>query len=61
MLRGGVCNWCRAVVPFDCKMTNMHHDENKYDEYNPIKYTIEICVRCHRKESIRLKKEGCVS
>ena len=52
----GVCNWCRAVYPFDTKKTDMHHDENKYDESNPQKHAIEICARCHTKETRRLEK-----
>lgn len=44
-LRIGVCNWCRAVVPFDCKLTHMHHEQ--YDSDNPSAHTIEICPQCH--------------
>jgi hypothetical protein len=42
--RIGVCNWCRGVVPFDCKRTAMHHEQ--YDENNPLAHTIELCVKC---------------
>jgi hypothetical protein len=45
--RIGVCNLCRNVVPFDCKQTQMHHE--KYDENNPLRYTIEVCASCHGK------------
>lgn len=45
--RIGVCNLCRAVAPFDCKRTDMHHDY--YDEANPLTGTIEVCIPCHRK------------
>lgn len=45
-LRTGVCNLCRAVAPFDTKITHMHHE--KYDGENPAAYTIEVCTRCHR-------------
>ena len=48
--RIGVCNWCRAVAPFDTKMTHIHHEQ--YDDNNPSKHTIEICVECHRKETL---------
>lgn len=51
--RIGVCNWCRAVAGIDCYRTALHHI--KYDESDPIKYTIEICDSCHGKESYRLK------
>lgn len=50
--RIGVCNFCRAVVPFDCKRTHLHHEQ--YDDSDPMKHTIEICISCHAKESIRL-------
>ncbi len=43
--RIGVCNLCRAVVPFDCGRTQMHHEE--YDDTNPLAHTIEACPRCH--------------
>ncbi len=49
----GVCNLCRKVVPFDCKRTNMHHEE--YDNTDPLKHTIEICVGCHCKTRIGMK------
>ena len=52
--RIGVCNLCRAVVPFDCYRTCLHHDDNQYDENNTLKYTIESCDSCHNKESWRL-------
>lgn len=45
--RIGVCNWCRAVVPFDCMRTGLHHEV--YDDANPLKHTIELCNRCHNK------------
>jgi hypothetical protein len=44
--RIGVCNLCRAVAGIDCKVTNMHHEE--YDDSDTLRYTIEVCVRCHR-------------
>lgn len=50
----GVCNLCRAVIPFDSPMTNIHHDQGIYYENDPLKNTIEICVGCHTKESIKL-------
>lgn len=43
--RIGVCNWCRAVIPFDCERTQMHHEQ--YDDDNPLAHTIEICPLCH--------------
>jgi hypothetical protein len=48
--RIGVCNFCRAVRGIDCKQTHMHHDNDRYDVTNPLKYAIELCVSCHRKE-----------
>ena len=53
-IRCGVCNYCRAVVPFDCNYTNLHHDDYRYDENNPLRYTIELCQRCHNNEDYRL-------
>jgi hypothetical protein len=52
--RIGVCNLCRAVMPFDCKKTDMHHEE--YDESDVLKYAMEICVSCHRKITIRRQR-----
>jgi hypothetical protein len=43
--RIGVCNGCRAVVPFDCDRTEMHHEE--YDPDNILSHTIEYCRGCH--------------
>ena len=44
--RIGVCNLCRAVRGIDCKQTQMHHFQ--YHIEDPLKDTLEICVRCHR-------------
>lgn len=41
----GVCNLCRAVVPFDTKRTHIHHEQ--HHEYDPIGHTLEICIVCH--------------
>ena len=41
--RIGVCNKCRYVG-----QTHLHHE--KYDESNPLKHTIELCISCHNKE-----------
>jgi hypothetical protein len=43
--RIGVCNWCRAVPPFDCAKTQIHHEQ--YDDENPLAHTIEVCPKCH--------------
>lgn len=43
--RIGVCNLCRAVVPFDCNTTHIHHEE--YDENKPLANTIELCPKHH--------------
>lgn len=56
--RIGVCNLCRAVRLFDCKRTAMHHDEGRYDDNNPLRYTIESCPRCHAYETWRLGQIG---
>ena len=49
--RIGVCNLCRAVVPFDSKRTDLHH--LKYNDDSPLKDTIELCIGCHLKEGWR--------
>lgn len=41
--RIGVCSQCGK-----CGKTDMHHD--KYDEKNPLAYTRELCVLCHKLE-----------
>lgn len=56
--RIGVCNWCRRIALVDCKRTSLHHDENRYDLKNPLRFTIEICNICHKIETWRLKKLG---
>ena len=45
--RIGVCNLCRAVVPFDTKKTLLHHE--KYDDDDKRANTLEICLSCHNK------------
>ena len=54
--RIGVCNWCRAVCPFDCKKTDLHHVT--YHEEDPLKDTIEICNSCHKKFHLELRRGG---
>jgi len=46
--RIGVCNLCRAVYPFDCGKTDIHHVE--YHDDDILKDTLEVCPRCHRIE-----------
>ncbi len=50
--RVGVCNLCRAVVPFDSKETHLHHEQ--YHDDDPLKDAIEICASCHTYETWRL-------
>lgn len=52
--RIGVCNLCRAVFPFDCSKTDMHHE--KYYDDDKLKGAIEICNRCHMKQTWELKQ-----
>jgi hypothetical protein len=52
--RIGVCNWCRGVAPFDTAYTELHHDERRYDDNNPLRNTIELCKSCHQREKGRL-------
>jgi hypothetical protein len=53
-IRCGVCNWCRAVMAIDTKATQLHHDDNRYDDTDHLKFTLELCLKCHGKETIRL-------
>lgn len=46
--RVGVCNLCRAVMPFDCKRTDIHH--LRYNDEYPLRDTLELCIACHLKE-----------
>jgi hypothetical protein len=48
-IRVGVCNFCRAVVPFDARQTQRHHI-NAVDYDDILKDTIELCAKCHRRE-----------
>ena len=57
-IRCGVCNWCRAVAGIDTSYTNLHHDENRYDDSDHLRFTLELCVECHGRESIRLQGSG---
>ena len=52
--RIGVCNECRAVVPFDCAKTFLHHEV--YDDSDPNSNVIELCGRCHNEAGERLKQ-----
>lgn len=45
IIRTGVCNLCRSVVPFDCQRTHIHHEEYHNDDLT--KDTMEICPKCH--------------
>jgi hypothetical protein len=47
VVRTDVCNLCRAVKPFDCSVTHLHHEQ--YHTDNPLKDTIEVCINCHGK------------
>lgn len=54
-IRIGVCSNCKkSVKTGEIKQTQMHHI--KYDQKNPEKYTVELCVSCHRKEHKKLNK-----
>ena len=41
--RKGICSQCGKT---NCK-TDLHHD--RYDPNNPLMYTRELCVACHRR------------
>lgn len=47
-IRKGICSWCNNIIDgINTKRTSLHH--KKYDAKNPLKYTVEICNRCHKK------------
>jgi len=49
--RIGVCSKCgKSVKDSEINYTHLHH--LKYDDNNPVKHTIELCIPCHRKEHI---------
>ena len=45
--RTGQCSKCKRKVGEGIKLTVMHH--LKYHDEDPLKDTIELCVRCHNK------------
>lgn len=47
--RKGICKMCGKKG-----LTHMHH--YKYDDKDPLKYTIELCPSCHAKEGYKLKQ-----
>ena len=52
--RTGVCSKCHRKVGEGIKKTYMHH--TKYHDNDPLKYTIELCGRCHWEEHWKRKK-----
>jgi hypothetical protein len=47
-VRKGICSWCKRILDKkNVRRTSLHH--TKYDKHDPLKYTIEICNRCHTK------------
>lgn len=46
--RTGVCADCGRSVGNGIKVTHMHHEQ--YDPSDPLKHTVELCVRCHLKK-----------
>jgi hypothetical protein len=45
-VRTGICAMCqKSIANGEIKRTNIHHW--KYDEKDPLRYTIEVCVGCH--------------
>lgn len=54
--RSGKCFFCER----EDRQTNIHH--YKYDDNNPLDFTIELCVSCHRKwHSIMPTPEGYIN
>ncbi len=55
--RKNTCSNCnRTVESGDIKRTNLHHVE--YDDSNPLTHTVELCIRCHTREHMRLRRES---
>jgi hypothetical protein len=54
--RTGVCSLCGNKVGEGIKKTNIHHLE--YHDDDPLKGGIEICPRCHIKESMKKYNVG---
>lgn len=47
--RTGICTICKkSIHKGEIKRTNLHH--LKYDDYNPLNNTIELCPSCHKIE-----------
>ena len=46
--RKGICSICFRIVGDEIKQTQMHHFA-EYHKDDPLRDTIELCVRCHRK------------
>lgn len=40
----------------DTSYTQRHHDEHRYDDEHPLRFTIELCAFCHTREKHRLKE-----
>ena len=52
--RIGQCSNCNRRIGIDgIKKTHLHHD--KYDYKHSLKYTRELCVRCHRGQHAKKK------
>lgn len=53
--RLGVCTSCGGIKGIDFQRTNLHH--LAYDDNDPLKDTVELCVGCHTKEHYRLNPQ----
>lgn len=47
--RKGFCMKCGKTGK-----TNIHHE--KYDDADPLKYIVELCISCHWYESVEMKQ-----
>lgn len=45
--RKGICKLCKRKIGKEIKRTNIHHLHYRINQ--PLKYTVELCIRCHRK------------
>jgi hypothetical protein len=52
--RLGICQWCGKVKDETCKRTSIHHE--KYNDLDPLDYTVELCNSCHQKRTWELNQ-----
>jgi len=54
-IRTGICHFCKkSTMKKEITRTVLHH--LKYDDLNPLDWTVEICLSCHYKVDEKNKK-----